>query len=429
MLSKTDNELLCRTNAGTPMGELLRRYWLPALLPSELPTPDSDPIRFRIVGEDLIAFRDSNGTPAFLAENCPHRGASLFFGRNEECGIRCVYHGWKFSADGTCVDMPNEPAESDFKTKVKATAYPAKEYAGLIWIYMGPPDKQPPLPQYQWCQRPDADQATATKWMQESNYAQALEGNIDSSHVGFLHRTFDHPTFRGGGRLERTQQRTITRETDFGFVYGARRDMPDGQFYWRVTTYAMPTFTQIASQSRAGNGIVLIPRDDESHWWITVNPPPLPDEPPRQQDPTLLGFLTGTAIADPATLGLIPGTWRRVRNKDNDYMLDRHMQRTHNYTGLPGNRTQDQAVTESMGETVDRSKEHLGAADAAIIVMRRYLMRMARRLEDGVEPELVRHPEWFNTQPMNVTTYEGDFQRLWDAHEQEYQHERAAKSQ
>jgi hypothetical protein len=284
---------------------------------------------------------------------------------------------------------------------------------------MGPPDKQPPLPTYQWCLRPDADQTTATKWIQDSNYAQALEGNIDSSHVGFLHRTFEHETFRTGGRLERTQQRTVARETDFGFVYGARRDMADGQFYWRVTTYAMPTFTQIASQSKAGNGIFVIPRDDESHWWFMVTPPRLPEDTERF-DPTLLGYLTGTAIADPATLGLIPGTWRRVRNRGNDYLLDRHMQRTHNFTGLPGNRTQDQAVTESMGTVVDRSKEHLGAADAAIIVMRRYLMRMARRLQEGLEPELPRHPEWFCTQPMNVTTYEGDFQKLWDAHEADY---------
>jgi phenylpropionate dioxygenase-like ring-hydroxylating dioxygenase large terminal subunit len=319
--------------------------------------------------------------------------------------------------------MPNEPAESDFKHKVKATAYPARDYAGLVWIFMGSPDKEPPLPQYQWCKRADADKTTATKWMQESNYAQALEGNIDSSHVGFLHRTFDHPTFRGGGRLERTQQRTVTRETDFGFVYGARRDMPDGQFYWRVTTYAMPTFTQIASNSRSGNGIFVIPRDDTTHWWITVTPPRLAED-REQPDPSLMGLLTGTAIADPATLGLIRGTWRRVRNKDNDYLIDRHMQRTHNYTGLPGNRAQDQAVTESMGEIVDRSREHLGAADAAIIVMRRYLMRMARRLHEGVEPELLHHPERFNTQPMNVTTYEADFQRLWDAHEQAYAVER-----
>ena len=419
MLRREDNELLCRTNAGTPMGELFRRFWLPALLPSELPEPDCPPVRLRLLGEDLVAFRDSNGRPGVLAENCPHRGASLFFGRNEECGLRCVYHGWKFDTTGQCVDMPNEPAESDFRHKVKATAYPATEYAGLIWIYMGPASKQPPLPLYQWCARPDADQTTAQKWMQESNYAQALEGNIDSSHVGFLHRTFSHPTFGRGGRLEHTQQVTATRETDFGFVYGARRDAPDGQYYWRVTTYALPTFTQIASQSRAGNGIFVIPRDDESHWWITVTPPRLPDDPERQ-DPTLMGLLTGTAVADPATLGLIPGTWRRVRNKDNDYLIDRQMQRTHNYTGLPGNRCQDQAVTESMGPIVDRSKEHLGAADTAIIVMRRLLMRMARRLQEGVEPELVQHPERFRTTPMNVTTAEADFQALWEAHEREF---------
>jgi len=426
MLSKEDNDLLCRTGPGTAMGELFRRFWLPALLPSELPTADSDPVRFRILGEDLIAFRDTNGTPAFIAENCPHRGASLFFGRNEEQGLRCVYHGWKFDVTGQCVDMPNEPAESDFKTKVQATAYPAQEYAGLIWIYMGPKDQQPPLPKYQWCTRPDADQTTATKWMQESNYAQALEGNIDSSHVGFLHKTFEHETFRAGGRLEQTQQVTATRETDFGFVYGARRNTQDGQYYWRVTTYAMPTFTQIASQSRAGNGIFLIPRDDESHWWITVTPPRLPDDPDRT-DPKLMGFLTGTAIADPATLGLIPGTWRRVRNKDNDYMIDRDMQRTHNYTGLPGNRAQDQAVTESMGAITDRSKEHLGAADTAIIVMRRYLMRMARRLQEGVQPELPRRPELFQTTPMAVTTAEADFQKLWEAHEQEFRNELSSR--
>jgi phthalate 4,5-dioxygenase len=426
MLSKEDNELLCRTGPGTPMGELFRRFWLPALLPTELPRTDSDPIRFRILGEDLVAFRDSNGQVGFLDQNCPHRGASLFFGRNEECGLRCVYHGWKFDVAGNCVDMPNEPAESDFRHKVQARAYPSAQYAGLIWIYMGPSDKQPPLPVYQWCARSDADQTTASKWLQDSNYAQALEGNIDSSHVGFLHRTFDHPTFRSGGRLEQAQQRTMTRETDFGFVYGARRNTPEGQYYWRVTTYAMPTFTQIASQSKGGNGIFIIPRDDETHWWITVTPPPMPDEPPRQ-DPSIMGYLTGTAIADPATLGLIPGTWRRVRNRDNDYLIDRHMQRTHNYTGLPGNRTQDQAVTESMGAIFDRRKEHLGAADSAIIVMRRYLMRMARRLQDGIEPELVRHPRSFQTTPMAVTTDEADFQRLWEAHEQEYRNELAQR--
>jgi phthalate 4,5-dioxygenase len=422
MLSKEDNDLLCRTGAGTPMGELFRRFWLPALLPSELPSADCDPIRFHILGEDLVAFRNTNGTPGFLANNCPHRGASLFFGRSEEAGLRCVYHGWKFDVHGNCVDMPNEPAESDFKHKVKATAYPAREYAGLIWIYMGPPNKQPPLPSYQWCARPERDQTTATKWLQESNYAQALEGNIDSSHVGFLHKTFSHPTFQAGGRLENTQQVTATRETDFGFVYGARRDAPNGEYYWRVTTYAMPTFTQIASQSRGGNGIFVIPRDDQSHWWFMVRPPALPDEPQRR-DPALAGILDGSAIADPATLGLIPGTWRRVRNKDNDYMIDREMQRTFNYSGLPGNRVQDMAVTESMGTIFDRSGEHLGAADTAIIVMRRQLMRMARELEQGIEPTILGNPDHFRTAPLAIVTDEQEFGRLWDAFDAELKNE------
>src|SRR5438105_1834576 len=185
MLTAAENELLCRVGPGTPMGELIRQYWLPFLPSADLGEADGRPQRIRLLCEDLIAFRDSDGRAGLLANNCPHRGASLFFGRNEEAGLRCVYHGWKFDVAGHCIDMPNEPAESDFKHKVKATAYPARDYAGLTWIYMGPPDKQPPLPRYQWCARPDADQTIANKWMQDSNYAQALEGNIDSSHVGF----------------------------------------------------------------------------------------------------------------------------------------------------------------------------------------------------------------------------------------------------
>src|SRR5580765_7801362 len=163
MLSREENDLLCRTNAGTPMGDLFRRFWLPALLPSELPHADSDPVRFRILGEDLIAFRDSRGEVGFLANNCPHRGASLFFGRNEEAGLRCVYHGWKFDTQGNCVDMPNEPAESDFKHKVKAVAYPTRERGGMIWAYMGPRTEPnlPPLPHIEANMLPE-DEAAIT---------------------------------------------------------------------------------------------------------------------------------------------------------------------------------------------------------------------------------------------------------------------------
>src|SRR3954452_7139411 len=137
MLSKEENELVCRVGPGTPMGEAMRRYWMPALLSEELPQPDCAPVRVRLLGEDLVAFRDTKGQIGLIAANCPHRGASLFFGRNEECGIRCVYHGWKFDTSGQCVDMPSEPAESNFKAKIKATAYRADEQGGVIFAYMG----------------------------------------------------------------------------------------------------------------------------------------------------------------------------------------------------------------------------------------------------------------------------------------------------
>src|SRR5947209_835283 len=148
MLKREENELITRVSPGTPMGDVMRRYWMPALLSSELPQPDSDPVRVRLLGEDLVAFRDSNGQVGLLQNNCPHRGASLFFGRNEEAGMRCVYHGWKFDTSGQCIDMPNEPAESDFRTKVKAIAYPTIDKAGVVWAYMGPQQNQPPLPDF-----------------------------------------------------------------------------------------------------------------------------------------------------------------------------------------------------------------------------------------------------------------------------------------
>src|SRR5215471_6752726 len=184
MLSTEDNELLCRVGPGTPMGAFMREYWLPAFLANELPEADSDPMRLRLLGENLIAFRTSSGTFGLIANNCPHRGASLFFGRNEEEGLRCVYHGWKFDAAGNCVDMPNEPAESDFKHKVKAVAYPCKERGGIVWTYMGTRKDPPPLPDLE---ANVLEGATATAFQLEGNWLQILEGDIDTTHVGFLH--------------------------------------------------------------------------------------------------------------------------------------------------------------------------------------------------------------------------------------------------
>src|SRR5258708_31645948 len=186
MLSQEENELITRVGPGTPMGNLFREYWLPAMLSEELPAADSDPVRVLMLGEQLIAFRDTNRKIGLLANHCPHRGASLFFGRNEEAGLRCVYHGWKFDVDGTCLDMPNEPAESDFRTKVKAVAYPTQERGGIVWAYLGPRSTPPTLPDLEPNMLED-DQLVVTAIQRECNWLQGLEGDIDTCHLGFLH--------------------------------------------------------------------------------------------------------------------------------------------------------------------------------------------------------------------------------------------------
>src|SRR5574341_1554797 len=193
MLNRENNETLCRVGPGTAMGALLRRYWLPLLLSSELPERDGAPVRVRHLGESLIAFRDTDGQVGLVAENCPHRGASLFFGRNEESGLRCVYHGWKFDTWGACVDMPNEPPGSSFKHKVRIAAYPGVEWGGVIWIYMGPPELQPEVPQFEWGLLPQSHRVIV-RWAQECNFAQAMEGDLDTTHVSFLHKTLDGTT-------------------------------------------------------------------------------------------------------------------------------------------------------------------------------------------------------------------------------------------
>src|SRR5215217_2285253 len=186
MLSKQMNERITQTGSGTPLGEAFRRYWMPALLSEEIPEPDCPPVRIGLLGEKLVAFRDTDGKVALVAENCPHRGASLFFGRNEEAGIRCVYHGWKFNTSGTCVDMPNEPAESDFKHKVKAVAYPTQERGGVVWAYMGPSAEPPPLPDLEPNMLADGEWSLNI-YQRECNWMQALEGDIDTCHTVFLH--------------------------------------------------------------------------------------------------------------------------------------------------------------------------------------------------------------------------------------------------
>ena len=382
MLTRQDNELLTRTNPGTPMGNLMRRYWLPALFSWELAQPDSDPLHVRLLGEDLVAFRDTTGQVGMIAANCPHRGASLFFGRNEEAGIRCVYHGWKFDVSGQCVDMPNEPAESDFKHKVRAIAYPCAERGGIVWVYMGPDTARPDLPDLEWSLVPES-QRYLSKRLQETNFAQAMEGGIDSSHVSFLHK--DSAT-RGPNSvaIKYLQSDGAPKfevvDTPYGFVIGARRKAEEDTYYWRITQWLFPFFTMIPPSGDGPiSGHAWVPIDDEHCYTFSMTWHPrraLTSEEVQRLD----GGKGVHALK-------IPGTFRPVRNASNDYLIDRQLQRSgRSFTGITGISEQDTAVQESMGPIYDRAAEHLGAADAAIIQMRRRLMRAAQDLEQNIEP-------------------------------------------
>src|SRR5688572_18187207 len=246
MLNAADNELLCRVGPGTPMGDLMRQYWIPALLSEELPSADCPPIRLRLLGENLIGFRVTSGTAGITVNSCPHRGASMFFGRNEEEGLRCVYHGWKFDVHGDCVDMPSEPPESNFKSKVRIKAYACQERNGIIWTYMGPRETPPTLPEWLPNMHPDS---RAGKSMRECNYMQALEGDIDTIHFGFLHAghvkleetAFGTPDYYA--IKVRNANMTVI-ETEVGTTYGAYRPAEDGTDYWRIANYLLPFYTQ-----------------------------------------------------------------------------------------------------------------------------------------------------------------------------------------
>ncbi|MCL6593820.1 MAG: Rieske 2Fe-2S domain-containing protein, partial [Alicyclobacillus sp.] len=284
MLSQEDNDLITRVGPATPMGQVMRSYWLPLLLSEELPEADGRPLRVRVLGEDLIAFRDSQGRVGLLEEHCPHRGASLYFARNEECGLRCVYHGWKFDVDGRITDMPNEPPESTFKDRIRAVAYPCVERNGVIWAYLGnqPEGQRPELPAFEWNLVP-ASQCYISKRYQECNWVQAYEGGIDSSHVSFLHSRLNPGDFKGSPREQGMKYMAAdkfphyeTVETPYGLMVGARRKAEPGFFYWRITQCLMPFYTLLPAYGSDSpvSGHAWVPIDDHNTmvWTITWHP-------------------------------------------------------------------------------------------------------------------------------------------------------------
>jgi phthalate 4,5-dioxygenase len=401
MLSREDNELLTRVGPETPMGDMLRRYWMPALLIDDLPEPDCPPVRVKILGEELVAFRDSTGRVGLLDEYCPHRLTSLFLGRNEECGLRCVYHGWKFDVDGNCVDMPNEPADSRFKDKIRQPSYPAEEYGGVIWAYMGPPDKKPELPGHEWLRAPQAHRFVS-KTLEYCNYLQGIEGGIDTAHSSFLHN--NNLSKRGLRQLD-TSPRLEVDETPYGFRYAGIRDAGERGQYVRIYQFVMP-FNQQRSLRVEGTD----PDSDRSiplikgHMWVPMD------------DHTTMVFnwmyacdadrpLTPEFIQheeDNAGRGAAGETVVRHRTRENDWGLDRQRQRTQTYTGIEGVNSQDLAVQEAMGRIVPRWREHLGTTDKAVITMRRMMLDAVRGCQQGLEPPGVDPDTYWDIRPVDV---------------------------
>lgn len=379
------NELLTLTGPGTAMGDLFRRYWIPALLSEELPEPDCSPVRVKLLSERMIAFRDSSGKLGLTDEFCAHRGVSLWFGRVEEDGIRCPYHGWKYDVTGQCVDVPSEAVENGYSKRIKLKSYPLVERGGILWTYMGPPELQPELPEFEFA-TVGPKRSYVSKRFQECNYLQAMEGGIDSSHVSFLHSgALEHdPLFKGAKgnqyNLQDFRVKFEVVESEGGLLIGARRNAENGNYYWRITQWVMPCFTAIPPRGdHPIHGHFWIPIDDETCWSWSYDYHPARD----LTDTEVQAMKDGHGIH----VKVIPGTYIPVQNKDNDYLMDRAAQKAgRTYSGIEGIGIQDSSLQESMGAIADRNKENLVATDSGIIMARHRLRKAAQALQNGVQP-------------------------------------------
>ncbi|MBC8724717.1 aromatic ring-hydroxylating dioxygenase subunit alpha [Paraburkholderia sp. 31.1] len=385
-MDKNMSETLVRTGPGTAMGDLMRRYWVPVLLASEIAEPDCPPVRVQILGEKLLAFRDSDGQPALIDEFCSHRGVSLYFGRNEENGIRCSYHGLKFDRNGNCVEVPSAPQACKH---MGITAYPCIERAGIVWAYMGPKDRQPAPPDLEWCNLPESH-VFVSKRLQESNYLQAMEGGIDTSHVSYVHRyeVDEDPMHQGTKALDyiKADGNVIfeIEKQPFGLTLFGRRNGEPDSYYWRVTQWLFPWYTLIppfGDHSLAGH--VWVPIDDHTCWAWSLNF--RPDRPLDEQE--LADLNAGKGIHCDYEEG---GTFRPKANKDNDYLIDRQAQKEKRaYSGVFGFAMQDASLQESMGPIQDHSKEKLLPTDRAIVMARRMMYEAATALVPDTDPPAI----------------------------------------
>ncbi|HEU0239811.1 MAG TPA: Rieske 2Fe-2S domain-containing protein [Micromonosporaceae bacterium] len=386
MLRQEINELLTQTGPGTPMGELFRQYWIPVLLADELDEPGGPPVRVKVLSERMIAFRDNDGQYGLIDEFCAHRGASLWFGNNEVGGLRCAYHGWKYDVTGQCIEVPSEPDNSTFCSKVKLTGYPLIKVGDVLWAHLGDPATRPAPPEFEWLTVPSDQTYTSKRW-QECNWLQALEGGIDSSHVSWLHSggLRNDPLFKGskGNEYNLNDMRPFFEvvDSDGGLYVAVRRNAEEGNYYWRITPWVLPAFTMVPPRGdHPVHGHFWVPIDDENCWVFTFDY--LPTRPLTEAE--LAAMREGHGVHNE----YVPGTFRPLQNKDNDYMMNRDAQRRGDtFSGVKGIAMQDASLQESMGPIVDRTKERLVSADSGIIKARRKLVQAAQDLRDhGTTP-------------------------------------------
>ena len=404
MLSEADNIRLTRTGPHTPMGDLFRRFWQPVLLSVELPEPDGAPLRITLLGEDLRAFRTTDGTVALVSPRCPHRGADLFFGRNEHGGIRCVYHGWKFAADGRCLAIPTlepGPQRERVEQNVRLLAYPTRESGGIVWAYLGPAEHRPALPEMEFTMLPESH-VFVSKKLQQCNWAQAAEGGLDTAHFSFLHMAVADAADVAERVMDRisTGSDTVRWMRDdgaprftilhhpAGLVLGAARRGDPGQNYWRISQFLMPNhgLTPNAFPGDIYHGQTWVPIDDESCWIYCYSWNP--DRP--LTDAERARYRAGFSVHAEVDTAYVP-----LRRRENDYLIDRVSQKTESYSGIEGVSEQDAAIQDSQGIIADRTTEHLGPTDLGVVRFRRAVLGAAQALENGEEPAAAANPAAF----------------------------------
>jgi len=397
-VKKEMSEALTQVGAGTPMGKLMRRYWVPALMSNEIAEADGPQVRVQLLGEKLLAFRNSDGQACLISEFCSHRGVSLYFGRNEENGIRCAYHGVKFDGMGQCVDVPSSPQAC---ARMHIKGYPCIERGGIVWTYMGPPEHQPAPPELEWCMLP-ADHVFVSKRLQYTSYLQAMEGGIDTAHVSYVHSfEVDHdPMHQGVKALDyiKADGNVVfeIEKTPFGMsLFGRRNGEPDS-YYWRVTQWLFPWFTLIAPfGEHALGGHIWVPIDDENCWAWSINWQP--DRPLTEEERRSMEEGKGIHVEYEA-----PGSFIPKANRDNDYGMDRVAQKEKRaYSGVFGFAAQDYSLQESMGPIQNHEEEQLLPTDRAIVMARRMLHEAATELEQGKAPPAL-DPNSHHVRPAGV---------------------------